>query len=803
MSNDSSNNPFAPNTNNSSNGYGKKSYNGEYYQGENVNDVHRGESDELDLKYLFNIVLRYKWWALVITLICTLGAGFYAYSLPSEYQSSGTILIQEERNRYTWAGSDLSSMLTSSFGVGAGSRLVNEIEVFKSRMIAEEIADKIIQKEVMDNGLRFPILYYEYPEDSTMVSHVAVASRIRNAMQVNRIDNETDILRISYNSRSPQEASELVNITMETYTEVSARQKRTAATEALRFLEDEKEEASRNLTASEEALRDYMSRTSIVQVDGQTEAAISRLAELESQLQQVQVQRVAVNSSIQAYEDQLEQIRPGLAEQFADNISSTIERAQYRLAEREAERLLFLQRNPSLRNNPQVEPQFVQIEEEIETLKREINRMAADLIGEDSDQFVGFLNQGDGGITGRIIQLRSNLIELRIEESQMDAQEEVLESRIARENQFLDNLPDNMIELARLQRDAKVNEQLFGVISEQFTQTQLWEQTQYGSGRLLDMAPVPGAPSGPNRTMMILIGFMLGGALSVGFVFGKEVMNRRIDGAQKLAHTGYPVMALIPDKTEQIKKKFNGNEFIEIDGRKVKTSLTVLVDTISPVAEAYRRLHNNIIYSDPDLDFKTIVVTSPKKGEGKSTVSINLAITLAESGKKVLLIDTDLRRPTLHKMLGEAREPGLVELFYDDRPLSIAIKPTIAPGVHLITSGRSIGNPSAVLQSKKMKDLISRVKEKYDHIILDTPPYGVITDAASMMKMADGVVLVTRFEYTEMNELFHTIENLKRINANVIGSLITCYHHKKSADYYYNDYTYDSYDAYEEYQEKA
>jgi capsular exopolysaccharide synthesis family protein len=802
MSDNKNNNPFLPQKNNSSNGF-NNGYNGDYHSGELRAQGSSAPGDELDLKYLFQAVLRYKWWALTITLIFVIGAGYYAYSLPAEYQSSGTILIQEERNRYTWADSDLSSILTSSFGVGSGSRLVNEIEVLKSRMIAEEIADKVIDKYLMDDGNRFPVLYTDYPQDTTMATRGAVASKIRTAMQVNRIDNETDILTITYKSPSPYEASELTNITMDTYTEVSARQKRTAATEALRFLEQELEDSGQNLESSEEALKEYMTRTSIVQVDGQTEAAINRLAELESQLQQVQVQRVSVNSSIEAYEDQLDQIRPGLAEQFADNISSTMERTQYRLAEREAERLLMLQRNPSLRNNPEAEPQLVQLEDEIQTLKQQINSMAADLIGEESEQFLGFLNQGDGGITGRIIQLRSNLIELRIEQSQMDAQEEVLVSRIADENQFLDNLPENMIELARLQRDAQVNEQLYSVISEQFTQTQLWEQTQYGSGRILDTATVPGTPSGPNRIMIILIGFMLGGALSVGFVFSKEMLNRRVDGTEKLTDTGYPVLALIPDNGKQIQKRFEGKDSVDVDGRNVSTSWTMLLDAISPVSESYRRLHNNIIYADPDQDCKTIIVTSSKMGEGKSTVSVNLAVALAESGKKVLIIDTDLRRPSLHKITGEAREPGLVEIFYDDRPLSIAVKSTAAPGVHMITSGRSIANPSAVLQSKKMKHLLEKMKEKYDHIILDTPPYGVITDAATMMRLGDGVVLVTRFGYTEMNELYHTIENLKRINANVVGTLINCYEHSKSSDYYYKDYTYDSYYAYEEYQEKA
>ncbi|MCC5941863.1 MAG: polysaccharide biosynthesis tyrosine autokinase [Balneolaceae bacterium] len=780
------------------NGY----YGGEYISAEPMHSDERN-SDEIDLKHLINVTLRYKWWVVGITLAFTAVAFLYSQTLDNLYTSSGTMVIAEERNRYSWAGSDISSIMSSSFGVGVGSRLVNEVQVLQSRQLAEEIAMKMHEQEVMENGERFPLLYYSYPDDSTKVSVDALASRIRNRLNVDQVDRDTDVLRISFTTLHPLESKYLVNTTIDTYTEVSARQRRSAANSALAFLEQERADAESRLTNSEEALRDYMSRTNLVQIDGQTTTVINRLAELESQRQQVQVQRVGINSSIEAYEGQLEQIRPGLAEQFADNISATMERSQFRLAELETERTLLLQRNPSLRNNPELEPQFVNLEDEIQQLKNQINRMAADLLGDESDIFVGFLNSSEGGLTGRIMELRQRLIQLRIEESQLNAQEEVLTQRVEEENEFFDGLPENMIEYARLQRETMVNEQLYSTISEQFTQTTLWEQTQFGAGRPLDYGLAPMSPSGPNRALYTLIGLMLGGVFSIGFVFTRENLNRTIDGTEKLKRTGYPLLATIPDMNPLLKKRYNNEQFINVEDHRVSTAWAALLDTISPVAESFRRLHNNIIYSDPDIDNKVVLITSSKKGEGKTTVSMNLAVTFAESGKKVLVIDTDLRRPTVHRFSGVARVPGVAEIFYDDKSYSSAIKPTIAPGVHVLTAGRKIPNPSAVIQSKKLRALLERVKEKYDHIIIDTPPFGVITDAAPVIKLADMVVLVTRFGVTQTNELNFTIENLKRIQANLTGTVITAFNHRESADYYYsNKYTYDSYQAYEAYQEE-
>ena len=780
------------------NGY----YGGEYVAAQPISDDD-ARKDEIDLKHLINVSLRYKWWVFSITLFFTVVAYFYAQTFDDIYTSSGTIVISEERNRYDWAGSDISSIVSSSFGVGAGNRLVNEIQVFQSRRLSEEIALKMYEQDVMENGERFPLLYSSYPEDTTKISIEALTGRIRSGLNVGRVDMDTDILRISYNSRHPLEAKYLVNTTMDTYTEVSARQRRGAANSALAFLEQEKADAEARLTNSEESIREYMSRTGLMQIDGQTSTVINRLTELESQRQQVQVQRVGINSSIDAYEEQLEQIRPGLAEQFADNFSATMQRSQFRLAELETERSLLLQRNPSLRNNPELEPQFMTLEDEIRQLKNQINRMAADLLGDGSDTFIGFLNSTEGGLTGRIMELRQQLIQLRIEESQLNAQENVLEQRMEEENQFFDGLPENMVEFARLQRDRQVNEQLYSTISQQFTQTTLWEQTQFGAGRPLDYGLAPGAPSGPNRTRYIMIGFLMGGILSLGFVFVKENLNRTIDGTDKLRQTGYPLLAIIPDTSSLMKKRYNSEKIITVGDHKVSSSWMSFLDTISPVAESYRRLYNNIIYSDPDSDTKVILITSSKKGEGKTTVSMNLAVAFAESGKRVLVIDTDLRRPTVHHFAGEARIPGVAEIFYDDISLSASIKPTIAPGVYVLTAGRKIPNPSAVIHSKKLHILIDKVKERYDHIIIDTPPFGVITDAAPIIKLADLVLLVTRFGYTQINELNFTLENLKRIKANLAGTIITAFNHRESADYYYsNKYTYDSYQAYEAYQEK-
>ena len=788
----------------SENGSSKPSANGHHNQAvpkrKPGNSNRNTDDDEIDLKQLAGTLFRYKWWVAGFTIICLAASLFIASMITPIYQSSGTILITDDRNRFSSSGTDLSNVLSTSFGVGTGSRLVNEIEVLQSRSTAAEIASRIMEQERMENGEVFPILWRDFPEDSTIITSAELESRVHRRLEVERSNRDADIIRITYESPSPLEAKTLVDITMESYTDISARQNRTAANSALDFLQRERDNIRQQLEQSEIALRDYQSNTNLIQVDGQTQAVIERLTELETQRQQLRVQRVALNSSIESYESQLDQIRPGLAERLSDNVSGRIQRAQLQLAELRTEQSLMLQRNPGLRNNPEAEPRYMGVLEDIETLRSEIQEMSNSLINaDDSDVFIGFLEQEDGGVTSRILDLRRQLIELRIQESQLDAQEQVISERMAEENEFFDGLPDNILELARLRREVQIQEEVFKTISSQYAETQLWEQTQFGAGRPIDFGTYPTQPVRPVKLLFALVGLVLGGIFSVGFVVTRETFHNQIDGAEKLKETGYPLLAVIPDFSKHVKENYKGSEFANVKGKRVSTSWETLLNPISPIAESYRRLHNNVVFSNPDKKCQVIVVTSSKKSEGKSTISLNLAVSLAESGKKVILIDADLRRPNLHTLSGEERTPGLTGLFYKDLALEEAVVQTLAPAVHLITSGKEVANPAAVTQSRKLRNLVEALRKEYDHIIIDTPPYGIITDAAPLMQYADGVIVASRFNDTRSFELEQTLENLEQINADILGTVLTAYKHQKSREYYYYNYKYNTYKQYEEY----
>jgi capsular exopolysaccharide synthesis family protein len=795
----SDNKPFDPSQNGNES---RAHYRGEYMSG---NPPYMDDdSDEIDLKLLLAILLRRKWYVIGFTFLFTILSGIYAFSVLPVYESNGSIIITESQPRMTGAGGDLTSLLATTYGIGAGSTISNELQVIKSRKLSEVVADRMIEIDTMEDGRRFPLLWRDFPRDSTVITRDSIATRIRENMQAVRIDRDTDVVRVSFESFSPLEAAWMVDRILTTYSDLSLDQNRQSAGAALEFLRKERDEISNTLNVTENDLREYMNETQLVLVDEQTKAVIERVAALEAQRQEVRVMQVAANSAIAEYENQLDLIRPGLADQFAESIGPTMERLQYTLSEDESTRIRLLIRNPELRENPELEPQMVELNKSIAFVKNEINELAQKLTGEGSEVYLGMLNTtGDGGIAARLSELTGKLIELRVQKSQYDAQEQVLDERLAIENAFFDNLPDNMIELARLQRDAMINEQLYLTISRQYAETALWEQTQFGLGNLLDTAFIPEKPSKPVKRLYVMVGFLLGGIVGVGFAFLRETMNRTIDGSEKVKRTGITLLSVIPDLKVFTSDKLKGRDTVQMLGRTISTTWVSLIDAISPAAESFRRLHNNILYSHPDEKFQTILVTSTNKGEGKTTVAANLAVTLSESGKKVIVIDTDLRRPSLHNITGEKRMPGLTEVLFENIPLSDVICESAAPGVDVITSGHRPPNPSSVMQSKKLRDTIKELQKMYDHVIIDSAPYGIITDAAPMMRLADGVLIVVRFNQTQTNELNHTIENLKRINVNILGAVLTAYDHEKSTDYYYSETNYNSYEAYDKYHANA
>jgi capsular exopolysaccharide synthesis family protein len=203
--------------------------------------------------------------------------------------------------------------------------------------------------------------------------------------------------------------------------------------------------------------------------------------------------------------------------------------------------------------------------------------------------------------------------------------------------------------------------------------------------------------------------------------------------------------------------------------------LVSAMDPWAPFAEAYNRLETNVAFATAGKGTKLIVVTSPLPGDGKTTSAVNFAITLAQRGQRVLLMDADLRRGTVHAVFQQPRAPGLVEVLQGTVLLRDAIRSIPvgdAMALEVVTAGALPGSPAQLLRSKRMDALLEHLRGVYDVVILDAPPLNLVTDAALLGAASDGVIVVARSGVTTSEALGFTMEQLRNVNATVLGAVL-------------------------------
>ena len=220
----------------------------------------------------------------------------------------------------------------------------------------------------------------------------------------------------------------------------------------------------------------------------------------------------------------------------------------------------------------------------------------------------------------------------------------------------------------------------------------------------------------------------------------------------------------------------------------MKSNLVTLTDSKSVAAEAYRTLRTNIQFSSYDQEVRVITVTSSRPAEGKSTVACNMAITFAENGKKVLLVDTDLRRPTVHKKFKLPNSLGIVNVIMNMELLHEVVHHDVTGGLDIITSGVIPPNPSELLGSRKFQRFIDEMRDQYDTIILDSPPLLAVTDAQILTTLSDGTVVVVQHGVTKKDEISQAKDLLEKVKGNILGVVLSQIPPEDNGYYHYYSY---------------
>lgn len=208
----------------------------------------------------------------------------------------------------------------------------------------------------------------------------------------------------------------------------------------------------------------------------------------------------------------------------------------------------------------------------------------------------------------------------------------------------------------------------------------------------------------------------------------------------------------------------------------------------SPISECYRGIRTSIQFSNLDQDMKVINVTSAMQNEGKSTVIANLAVNFANLDKKVLLLEGDLRNPSVHRMFNISNINGLTDVLLNNKAFADCVHCTEVKNLHILTCGPIPPNPSEILSSNKMKEFITSLKEYYDYIFIDTPPIGIVTDAGIISTYSDGCIFVVGSKQCDIEMAKYAKERLEKVGANIIGAVLNKFEAEGSSYNYYNYY---------------
>ncbi|HYW36656.1 MAG TPA: polysaccharide biosynthesis tyrosine autokinase [Terriglobales bacterium] len=367
--------------------------------------------------------------------------------------------------------------------------------------------------------------------------------------------------------------------------------------------------------------------------------------------------------------------------------------------------------------------------------------------------------------------------------------ENMLRESFEKQKQEANKLNESAIEYSILKRDLDSNRTLYEGLLEKLKEAGVTAGLRSNNFRIIDAARVPTFPSEPNIPRNLSFALVLGVISGVGLAFLLENMDNTVrTPEQAQAFSALPSLGMIPLGSKSGNHGPTGKRLALTASKEVVETVTQ-VRPQSQMAESYRALRTSLLLSNLGAPPKVIMVTSARPQEGKTTTSINTAIVLAQKGVRVLLVDADLRRPSVHKTLGMGPRSGLSNVLTGSATVQLTITASpILPNLFIMAAGTPPPNPAELLASSNMRDLIAELRPQFDHIVIDTPPTLSVTDAVVLSPCADATILVIRSGQTTKQALRRARDILMQVNAHVAGVLLNAVDLSSPDYYYYYEY---------------
>jgi succinoglycan biosynthesis transport protein ExoP len=757
-----------------------------------------GQAEQkIHLRELWRTLRKRKWLILTITFVITTLVTVEMYRTKNSYQASTQVEIGKDTNRLGSPGSVfgddydpfymvnmktkmlmikshslLEGVVTSKkldqnpqFLQAGGKKSVWEALKLMGAKIGVADKSKDSDEDSFDSTI-VPLTPANDPATRTPEEKMQLERAIAildGGLSVDPV-KETKVLRISFTHADPKIAADVVNAVAETFLSRNFENKTRKFTDAAKWLDESTRKLKAKAQEAEEKLADYTRDHGIFLTDDEkgtlTTMKLSRLHD--------EVLRAGSDRMIkQSLFDEVKQGRVTKnPEAYAD--------------------LLF-----------KTSPKLVELQKQLGDLQTQSAELS-NKYGPDNPK-VKEVELKIAAINGQLTESSTSLEEkLKIEYERAVRVESDLKNALDRAKGEATQQNQASIQYNILKQEVDTNNKLYQDFLQKTNQAEAQKVEQQNNLLIIEEAQIPNSPVGPRRMFTILVGFMLSAGAGVGLAFFLEYLDNTIKTVEDVSrYAQLPALSVIPAVAGSTHRKLSSKSKKAIgaaaaaSGLPMKSDQLVSLDTRSSAAEAYRVLRTSVLLSAAGQPPKTILITSGQPGEGKTTTAINTAISLSQLGASVLIIDCDLRRPTTHKVLGVDHIQGLsTYLSHNNVALDEVIQKLPIANLSLLPCGPIPPNPAELIISERMKEMLRELAERYDHIIIDSPPLINVTDPVILSTMVDGVILVVHGGKSTRDIVRRARQELSSVGAKIFGVVLNNVDLRREGydNYYYARY---------------
>ncbi|MCP4605586.1 MAG: polysaccharide biosynthesis tyrosine autokinase [Proteobacteria bacterium] len=709
------------------------------------------ESDENSIDIWWYVhLLRRRWKLVALAIFVVLGiATFFTLRATKIYRA--TTIVQIEPRAPRVLGRDVEVVDEMGVGSSRSEYYTTQYKILESL----DLTRRVVKELNLNSDPGFFVIPNEERDEFKPASMGKTIESFKEILTVEPV-RDSELVKVHVDHADPFKAQLYANTVAKKYLDRNLESILQSTVDAVDWLSDQLDGAQKRLSVSEQKIQSYKKENSILSISledrqnilaAQMMTVATQLAESRAKRIEIQARRKAIDNLVRSEDPlsiPLEAINSNVLIQQLKKDHGELHREYSELSKRYGGNF----------------PRMIELEANLESIRDDIKREVKNILVAVNSE-LNMAKSTEAGLQKTLDEFRDQALTLSHKELAYNG----------------------------LMRKKETNEDVYKLLLGRTKEADLSRLLRVNNVHILDRAMLPTKPIKPRVWLNLSLALVIGMILGMVLAFVVEYADRTIKTQDDVEMLGVTFLGVVPhfdassanqggydSHTNNEDKPLvtnNKKKRVDNDDREtISNELFVHEYPKSQIAESCRAIRTNLYFMSADQPAKRILVTSPLPSEGKTTVAVNLALVMAQSGSKILLVDTDLRRPRVHQAFELSRNKGVSDVLSGDSSTEHSILKTGIENLDIMMCGPTPSNPTELMLTDRFASMINKLSESYDRIIFDSPPVGVVTDAAILSKLVDGTVLVFKSLHTTVDAARHAMTILKDIDANILGAVL-------------------------------